>query len=93
VIFLTFLVGDRQTFLADEEGTMALTDEAEYSETRDLTRGEATLLSSQAGDPRAAAGDTTDAGQTLGVDRRPENQPSRSDVAVDHGADDDSTAA
>ena len=51
----------------------------------------ATLLSSQAGDPRAAAGDTTDAGQTTGrqrayesARRRPEDQPGRSDVTARH---------
>ena len=47
----------------------------------------ATLLSSHAGDPRAAAGDTTFAGQSQGrhdsygsARRSPENQPARSDA-------------
>src|SRR5436305_1214045 len=47
----------------------------------------ATLLSSHAVDPRAAAGDTTFAGQSLGrhdsygsARRSPENQPTRSDA-------------
>src|SRR5262245_8496478 len=38
------------------------TDEADLRRTN-LTGGDATLLSSHAGDPRAVAGDTTDAGQ------------------------------
>src|SRR5262249_61681880 len=40
-----------------------LAAEADLRRTQ-LTRGEATLLSSHAGDPRAAAGDTTNVGQT-----------------------------
>jgi hypothetical protein len=62
-----------------------------------LTRGDATLLSSQAGDPRAAAGDATHGGQTLGrhrayesARRRPENQPTRSDACRRPWADCDS---
>jgi hypothetical protein len=41
-----------------------VTGEADLRPTR-LTGGDATLLSSQAGDPRAVAGDTTGAGQAL----------------------------
>ena len=60
-----------------------------------LTRGGATLLLGQAGGPRAAASDATEEGQAPGVDALswsqlaadPENQPSRSDVAADHGSE------
>src|SRR3954447_14043315 len=40
-----------------------------------LSRGDATLLSGHAGDPRTAAGDTTSAGQTGPVDRKSIGQP------------------
>jgi len=52
----------------------------------DLSRGGATLLSSHAGDPRAAASDKTHVGQSTdrqtayeSARRQPENQPARSD--------------
>jgi hypothetical protein len=60
----------------------------------------ARLLSSHAGDPRAATGDTTLASQTQpgrhaareSARRRPENQPNRSDITPDDH-DDDTEAA
>jgi len=55
-----------------------------------VTRGEATLLSSHAGDPRTAAGDTSFAGQAWqsrrnrheSARRQPEDLPLRSDVTA-----------
>ena len=55
-----------------------------------LTRGEATLLSSHAGDPRAVAGDTTirsdqwSTADSESARRQPETQPGRSDATARH---------
>ena len=54
--------------------SLVMADEADLRRT-DLSRGDATLLSSHAGGPRAATGDRTKAGQTKRVDRAKESQP------------------